>query len=214
MKLTDNIFYKILLSLSISLFIISLSVKSTLAFRQLYYFDMARLGIERDVNLSKDTIKKNYDVLIDYLQDKNIKKLHFPDFKMSKEGEIHFVEVKNLFGYFDYILYVTGVLSLLGIFINLKNKDFSFLKRSAYTLIILPIILAIPFAINFDKSFTVFHKIFFRNDYWEFDPELDPIINVLPQDFFFHNAVLILSIIMLFSVVLWLLHRKLKKAKV
>ena len=64
-------------------------------------------------------------------------------------------------------------------------------------LIILPIVLFIIFIIDFDSAFTAFHKIFFNNDYWIFNPRLDQIINILPQEFFYHCAVLILSLILL-----------------
>lgn len=201
----------LLLTLSISLFLISLSVKGVLSFRQLYYYDIDNLNIAQNYGMEKEEIIKNYDILIDYLQDKSIAKLNMPSFKTSREGEIHFVEVKNIFMQFNALMYVSGILSLLGILYEAKRKNFSFLKRSAAALIAMPILLSIPFAINFDKSFTIFHKIFFNNGYWEFDPVKDPIINVLPQEFFFHCAVLILVLISVFSVAMYIAYRILRK---
>jgi len=46
------------------------------------------------------------------------------------------------------------------------------------------IILAILMAINFDGFFVVFHEVLFRNSDWLFDPSKDPVINVLPEEFF------------------------------
>lgn len=197
-----------LLSLSLALFLISLAVKTTLAFRQLYYFDIDYLNIAKNYGMEKEEIIKNYDILIDYLQDKKITKLDMPSFPTSREGEIHFVEVKDIFMKFNTLLYITGLISLAGIIYNIKHKSFSFLKWSSIGLLAIPVVLSIPFAVNFDKSFTIFHKIFFNNDYWEFDPVKDPIINVLPQEFFLHCAVLILVLIALFSIILYLSYRK------
>ena len=42
--------------------------------------------------MDKSTIKDNYDILINYLEDKNIEELSLPDFEMSPQGKIHFEE--------------------------------------------------------------------------------------------------------------------------
>jgi integral membrane protein (TIGR01906 family) len=203
----------VILSIALSLFLISLTVKLTLSFRQLYYYDIENLNIAKDYGMKKEIIIKNYNILIDYLQDKNISKLNMPNFPTSREGEIHFVEVKKIFMNFNLLFYITGIISLVGAFLKLKYKDFKFLKWSSFGLLGIPVILAVPFGIDFDKSFTAFHKMFFNNDYWEFDPVKDPIINVLPQELFLHNAVLILALIAVFSIVLYVAYRRIKPAK-
>lgn len=200
-----------LFSIAVSIFIITLAVKFSLGFRPLYYYDINHLKITESSGIDRSTIIKNYDILIDYIQKPSVKKLKMPDFPMSREGEIHFVEVKNLFTKIDYLFYITAVITALAVFVGVKSKNFVFLRRSAMNLIVMPIILAIPFSINFNKSFTLFHKLFFNNDYWEFDPVKDPIINVLPEDFFFHCALLILGFIVVSCIILFLLYIFTKK---
>lgn len=39
-------------------------------------------------------------------------------------------------------------------------------------------------ALNFDKAFVTFHKIFFDNDLWILNPQTDMLINIVPQQFF------------------------------
>lgn len=206
-------FITIILSVCLTLFLISIAVKATLAFRQLYFYDIDHLNIAKDYGISKDEIMKNYNILIDYTQKKNIPKLYMPSFPMSVQGEIHFAEVKALFMKFNYLMYITGVISIIGIILMIKEKSYKYLKYSSALLLALPIALAIPFAINFDKSFTIFHEIFFRNNYWEFDPVKDPIINVLPQEFFFHCAVLILLLLAIFSLISYVIYKKNNKSK-
>jgi integral membrane protein (TIGR01906 family) len=208
MTKSTNRIATVVLTLALSLFLISLTVKLTLAFRPLYGYDVENLNIAKDYGMKKEVILKNYNILINYIQDKKITKLSMPDFPTSREGEIHFVEVKDIFVKFNALFYITGLISLVGGFLKLKSKDFKFLKWSSFGLLGIPVILAIPFGINFDKSFTAFHKIFFNNDYWEFDPVKDPIINVLPQEFFFHCAVMILLMLAFFSFVLYFIYRK------
>lgn len=53
-------------------------------------------------------------------------------------------------------------------------------------------------ALDFDRAFTVFHSIFFPGkDNWLFDPATDPVILILPEEFFRSCAILILAAVLL-----------------
>lgn len=53
-------------------------------------------------------------------------------------------------------------------------------------------------ALDFDRAFTVFHSIFFPGkDNWLFDPMTDPVILILPEEFFRSCAILILAAVLL-----------------
>jgi integral membrane protein (TIGR01906 family) len=67
--------------------------------------------------------------------------------------------------------------------------------------------------INFSKAFYFFHKIFFRNDYWIFDPQKDPIINALPEELFMIEAMLIIMLLLIFTVAIKILYLKNKNVK-
>ncbi|MBM7869147.1 integral membrane protein (TIGR01906 family) [Clostridium pascui] len=203
--------FQILFSLTFSLFIIASAVKFTLMFKPLYYFDIQHLNIVDHSNFSKDEIVKNYDYVIDYLLSSKKQDFKLPSIPYSKYGQIHFKDVKRIFTSIDILLIITGLISAIGLLITLKHKKFDFLKQTSSILIILPIVLVTAFLINFDAAFTIFHKIFFRNDYWIFDPDLDPIIKILPEEFFFHSALLIVIVIILSIIVLKLLYSKFSK---
>ncbi|WP_242960787.1 TIGR01906 family membrane protein [Clostridium peptidivorans] len=205
--------FQILLSLAFSLFIIASSVKLTLMFKPLYYFDIQYLNIIGHSNFSKNEIIKNYDYVINYLLSPKEQEFKLPSISYSKYGQIHFKDVKRIFTSVDILLIVTGLISAVGLLINLKYKRFDFLKQTSSILIILTVVLLTAFMINFDTAFTVFHKIFFRNDYWIFDPALDPIINILPQEFFYHSALLVVILIILSIIVLKLLYKKFNEAR-
>ncbi len=200
-----------LTALFIAFFLISSSVKLILNAKFLYYFDIDYLKIAKNNDMDKSTIIDNYDILINYIKDKDIKELNFPDFEMSPQGKIHFEEVKKIFMFIDYIFYITLALSVTFVILQLIKRRIKFLKIASIALISLPVLLAIPFAINFDATFTTFHKIFFNNDYWLFDPELDPVINILPQEFFMHAAIGILLLLIIFSIVLYVIYKILDK---
>jgi integral membrane protein (TIGR01906 family) len=65
---------------------------------------------------------------------------------------------------------------------------------------VVPAICGILIALNWEQAFITFHHIFFRNDYWLFDPATDPIIVILPDAFFLHCAVGILLLVLFFSI--------------
>ena len=64
----------------------------------------------------------------------------------------------------------------------------------------LPVVLGILAALDFNRAFVVFHSIFFPGkSNWIFDYRTDPIILVLPQNFFMHCAMLIAAGILFFG---------------
>ena len=181
---------------------ITLSVYFTLLFKPLYYADINILNIEASTNINKADLKSNYDYLITYLTNNKTEEFNLPTLPSSDHGKIHFKEVKVIFDNLKVMLLFSILVSIVGILINKKQKKIRYLLTSSIVLIVLPIILLIPFLINFDKSFTIFHKIFFKNDYWLFDVNTDPVITILPQDFFFHSSLLIIFSIIIISLVL------------
>ncbi len=193
----------------LALAIIILSVKFTVSFKPLYYYDINHLNISNYTNLNKNEIKSAYDYLIYYVNSNHAADFKIPGLPSSPEGIIHFQEVRNIFIKLNYILYICAAISILGIFNAFKKRNFRVLKWASWLSIIFAIGAAVPFAINFNMSFTMFHKLFFSNNYWIFDPLKDPVINILPEEFFFHCAILILVLILTASAVLMFVYKNL-----
>jgi len=190
---------------------ITLSVNFTLLFKPLYYADIDILNIEQSSALTKSELKSNYNYVITYLTQNKTEEFNLPTLPSSDHGKIHFKEVKQIFDKLKVMLSLSILISIIGIIINKKHKKIKYLLTSSILLIILPILLLIPFLINFDKSFTTFHHIFFNNDYWLFDVTSDPIITILPQTFFFHCAILMISLIATSSIILWCVYKSSKR---
>ncbi len=185
----------------------------TVGFKQLYYFDINYLKISEQNNLTKEEIKRNYDYMIDYNLNKISGEFELPTIKSSPEGKVHFEEVKEIVQNVIKLLIVSLIITIVGIIVNLKNNNIEFLNITSKLVIILPILVAIPMLINFDETFVVFHKLMFDNDYWIFDPSKDPVINILPKEFFFHAGLLIVMLILLSSVVLHIIYKYYKKKR-
>lgn len=199
-------FTDLLIGIIFTLLFISVAVVITINFRPLYYMDIDLLTIDESSGFDKTIIKENYDALIDYSSPFFQGELIFPSLAASESGLFHFVEVKNIFTAF----YILGAFTLaLGIIIivqKARNKDFTYLLVSAITAIVLPTLLGLFMSLDFDRTFYLFHKLFFNNDYWIFDPETDPVITILPDTFFMHCAIMIILLVLLFSIVFLILY--------
>ena len=67
--------------------------------------------------------------------------------------------------------------------------------------------------IDFSWAFTMFHKIFFRNDYWIFDPTIDPVINALPEELFMICGAAILFVLLIMIIVVKFMYYRRKNNK-
>lgn len=192
---------QLLTGIFLTLFIISLSVVVTLNFRTLYYHDMQVYHLAERYGYSEEEVRENYDALIDYNSVFNHDELNFPTLPMSENARIHFVEVKRIFVAIASILLPLGLIgSIAGVLLNRGKRPWYLLISTIFTLGI-PALLGIAMAIDWWGVFVTFHHIAFNNDYWLFDPATDPIIDLLPDEFFMHCLMMILGIIAVWSIV-------------
>lgn len=99
-----------------------------------------------------------------------------------------------------FIAALICLISLIYIIIHCKHHQsarFSIRKTFVATCIITNaaflLIVGIA-AVNFDKAFTIFHRVLFANNYWRLNPNESDLINLLPQSFFEHTALVICGI--------------------
>lgn len=182
-----------LTALAGSLFLVCGAVILTLNLRGIYYREIDQQNLVQETGLSEEEIRANYDALIDYnLVIKRIDTLEFPTLPMSEHGRIHFEEVKEIFVWIQYLCCFMGILFLGGAIWKLKQREYRFLKSLAIMTWVIPAVLGTLICLFWDQVFVLFHKVFFDNDYWLFDPVTDPVILILPDSFFAHCAIVIL----------------------
>lgn len=201
-------FTDILIGFVFTLLFISIGVIAAVNFRFIYYFDISHLKIAETSGIDRQVIIENYDTLIDYNSPFFKGELKFPTLAASASGLQHFKEVKNIFVSFYYVGFASLIAVIIIILYKMRKKDRSYLLVSSITVLVLPAVTALGCAINFDAAFVIFHKIFFRNNYWLFDPVTDPVITILPDTFFLHELIVIIAFVVIGSVVLFLLSRK------
>ena len=206
--------WSILLSLILTLTLISLTVVLTLACKPLYYLDIHALHIPETTGYTISEIKANYDAVIDYSLSFGNAPLEFPTFPMSEGGRIHFEEVKNIFNLFKYMAIFGTLTGAAGILRQRRKQSYGYLKLTAILTVALPAIIGATVALNWDWTFAAFHELAFNNDYWIFDPATDPVINILPDAYFLHCAVMILVLVILGSLICGLIYRRVQRKNV
>ena len=198
----------ILFGLACAVIIICLAVSITVWFRPLYYFDIDYLQIPARSGIAAEICRMNYDVLIDYNVIGGPDTLQFPTLAMSETGRIHFEEVKDIFIAMQWIGIIGG-LAIIAAFVFWKEKDwmhYSVLAAVGIAAVVLAAVI-----IDWQWAFETMHKIFFNNDYWLFSPKTDPVIRILPDEFFMHCGIMIILIVVLIMAAFEIIYRKRRK---
>lgn len=194
------------------------SIGWVLLVRPFYYAQIGPLGLCAASGLTAEQVRAAYGDVMDYCLGLR------PDFAagvlpFSAEGASHFADVRVLFILNMAVLAVT-VAFLLGLRIDCKRRSEALPRLGGRTpgfwaacaLGGVILVVAALAATDFDRAFTVFHSIFFPGkDNWLFDPVTDPIIVLLPEEFFRNCAIAIAASLLGLCLVLVLTGRKQKK---
>ncbi len=173
----------------------------------IHRLDVNHYRLDLYSGLSKEEIACNFSSLANYLWIFNREPLALESFVMSTNGAVHFAEVKNIVDALQILWLITGIGGGTGAYFEIKQQDFAFLKRTAILMILVPLAIGITASLNFGAAFVTFHRLFFRNDYWIFDVRTDPVISILPEQFFMHGFFAIVLIVVLCALLLYGLYR-------
>lgn len=206
-----NFILQLVMSIVIFLATIAFFSKVISNFKPLYYYDIVNLDIEKSSGIDVITMKTNYNYLIDFLNKSNPSDFILPTLDSSINGKTHFFEVHRIFSNLNYFLYFSIIFIIISVIISIKNKVYLYLKISGIGLMIFPLILTPILMSGFTNYFDNFHKMLFKNDFWLFNPNTDPIILILPESFFMHCLILIVFLSMLFGFILYIIYRFLRK---
>ena len=208
-----------LLAVLTALTLFTAAVAAPILCRPFYYAHIGPMNLEARTGLTEEEIKTAFNEMLDYC-------LGAPEFstgvlRWSESGKAHFTDVRALF-LLD--------LRVLGISAGLLAATLLFARFTGRTparplgrgpafwagagLVSVFLLVGALAALDFDRAFVLFHALFFPGkDNWLFDPAVDQIINILPQEFFRNCAILILALLVsgCIALILWDL-RQTKKA--
>lgn len=197
------------------LFLLSLAILVTIYLAWiLYSFEISWLNLTNRVHLKSDIIQYNFHILMDYLTNPFNPVLEMPDFPSSASGLHHFAVVKGLFHLTQGVAIVTLPIFYLFWKQVIQKGFLSLYRRGLLIMLSLPLVLGlVGVFIGFEQFFTLFHQILFvGDDTWLFDPAKDPVILILPENFFLHAFLLFFCLYeLLFGFMYLLSWKKLPK---
>lgn len=192
----------VIMILTVFLYILSSSIAFPILCKPFYYAQIDDLAIAETSGLSRAQIKTAYSEVVDYCigarEDFAVGGLGY-----SEEGKDHFTDCRGLFlldlGVLAGSLLLLVLWLVLRLFVPVRcvrPKNHSVGFWGALSLLIAFAVIGGLGAIDFDKTFVIFHRLFFPGKTnWLFDPAVDEIINILPETFFMRCAIVIVGLI-------------------
>ncbi len=181
--------------LAVILFTVTFSIALPIYVRPFYFAHIDALELDVQSGFSKAQIKEAYNELLDYLTFPDAE-FSTGDFRYSEDGKSHFADCKSLFLLNGTVLIISALFIAAAEILD-KTKKLPLLRRdlssiAGKTTLLICSALVLAVSLDFDRAFTVFHKLFFAGkDNWMFSYSKDEIIKVLPKEFFANCAILI-----------------------
>lgn len=192
-----------LLAAAIALALLTGSIAAPILCRPFYYAHIGPLELEGQTGLTEAEIRTAYDEMLAYCL--GGEEFSTGVLKWSDSGKSHFTDVRTLF-LLDLRIFA-GSLAAIAVLLlaaRLLRRSFARLWRrgpcfwAGAGLGGVFLLVGGLATLDFDRAFVVFHTLFFPGKTnWLFDPDTDQIINILPEAFFMHCALLILAILVL-----------------
>lgn len=199
----------LLLSALTALGVLTASVAVPLLCRPFYYAHIAPMKLAELTGLTVEQIHRAYDEMMDFClglrRDFAAGELWF-----SQSGADHFRDVRVLF-LVDLAVLAVSMVALVALFVYCRKKrlrPYCFGGHgpgfwSAVGLGASFLTVGGLAALDFDRAFVIFHSLFFPGkENWLFDYREDPIILLLPEEFFRNCAILILALLLVWCAIL------------
>ena len=207
-------------SIGAFLFTLTFAIAVPILCRPFYYLEIKMLHIEERTGYSYQVIRGAFDEVMDYLVFN--RPFGTGELAWSPSGKSHFEDCRFLFQLDFLVLALSALLIITIVLLYRKHRISIYCFRGYSPLfytgifnIALIATLGIWGTLSFDTLFVAFHRAFFPGKTnWIFDYEKDQIINILPEEFFFHCVILILGIILILSAFFLFCGMKQKKRDV
>lgn len=207
-KLTGICCYVISLCAILILFITSIDMNCFN--RDFFASEYASMQTAQSLHMSHEDLMKATNVLLDYLQDERtdiiaeIEVYELPRQAFNERETLHMVDVKALYQWALQLRMGAIVVLLLSLSYTVfhKRKDSMEMLAKAFSQTALCFLAFVLFlglwaAVDFTSLWESFHHLFFTNDLWLLNPRTDLMINMFPEDFFFHMVLRITSMFLI-----------------
>jgi len=192
----------------------------------IYEFNWDRNNISYRSNLTNNELDQVSDQIKDYFKNDDEKITinieRNKSINLFNQREIdHMVDVKNLIKFTLLFERISLVIIFFTLIISSYINGFKEIQRNLIQIIYksfiiwsgIILLIISGMVINFNYTFTLFHKIFFRNDLWILDPRNDYLLIMFPERFFLEICIIILLLFTLINFLIlsitWILRKRL-----
>lgn len=207
---------------SILLILLSIAVFIPAYSSAFYSKEYDKHSIPQSISVPKEDLMIVTDNLINYMKGKDAELDSYAHVAgeyrpfFSQREKDHMVDVRGLLlggmTLRNFCFFFTLAVALMAFY----TKDSkTAVKYTLFTIIIIMLAILILFIIismNFEYAFVLFHEIFFNNDLWILDPNVDLLVNIVPLPFFIDIAArvggLFVLMVAITVLILWILLRR------
>jgi len=159
------------------------------------------------VNMEPEDLHEVTRHMIRYMQGELDNREHGLQIETVVGGQVRYffsdIEIRHMVDVYDLVvvgLLVRNIAILLLVltsvafavwgrnYVKYLLKSWQYVTASIFALLTT---LVLVISINWHRAWHIFHEIFFDNDYWILDPQVDLLINIVPYQFFFTMSVFI-----------------------
>ena len=194
-------------ALAVAVALLTGSIAVPTLVRPLYYAHITPLHLPERSGMTQEEIVRAYDEVLDYCTGIS-DEFSAGILPFSEKGADHFADCRELL-LLDYRLFTASVIILAAVLVySRKHRLHRFLNRgpafwgaSSLTAVLLTV--GTLGAANFDRAFELFHTLFFTGkDNWILYANVDPIIRIMPVEYFRDCALVVLGLILAETVVI------------
>lgn len=168
----------------IVLFSITLSTFFVINASFIYELVIRYLNLTVKYQVSNQILLHNLRVVTDFIQNPFAKGMNLAHYHLSRGAYEHFTDVRKLVMLNHFTLAMSGIYLIVAWFKKTIQQQLwkltDYLKR---VLVMIGLIMLICL-IDFNDIFIYLHRLVFPNHNWVFNPQKDPIIKVLPDQYF------------------------------
>ncbi|WP_429971903.1 TIGR01906 family membrane protein [Fructilactobacillus sp. Tb1] len=188
----------------IVLFTITLSTFFVINANFIYWLVIKYLNLNIKYHVSTQLLMHNLHVMVTFIQNPLVNAMHLWHYKLSNGAYEHFTDVRKLV-MLDYL-----ILALSGFYLLIcayhKTMQTHLWKLTDYLKRVMLVIGLLMFIclIDFYDVFIYLHRMIFPNHNWVFSPKKDPIIEVLPDQYFLSCFVVWFGLVFLLLISFYL----------